>query len=216
MTLTICHEEGRWSGRHRSGGENFGDSIMHGLEIIAPKAQKKCKKIWCVNPKNQYPHTIMRGHFCFGPLLVLNFRTCTFNIDKSASACSGHNHWVNPWNRKSNLENLRRHCYHLLYYHYSLWAQNYFFNKQFISMIIPVKNKNQPSPISLLWRPMSPLKYLTVFTLSSSVAFSSQMNIVFGCSWKPLTGHMWLIPSSIAWCRANALCDPVISTSTCQ
>lgn len=66
------------------------------------------------------------------------------------------------------------------------------------------------SSMSLLCTLIKPLKYLTVFTLSSRVASSSHMNMVFGCCWKAETVHMWLTPSSIALCKANDLCDPSI------
>ena len=59
------------------------------------------------------------------------------------------------------------------------------------------------------------LKYLTVLTLSSMVASSSQSMRVRGCCWKADTVHMWFTPSSIAMCNARALWDPVISTITC-
>lgn len=61
----------------------------------------------------------------------------------------------------------------------------------------------------------SPLKYLTVLTLSSSVASSSHTNTVLGCCWKADTVHMWLTPSSMALYRAKALWAPVIRIITC-
>lgn len=60
------------------------------------------------------------------------------------------------------------------------------------------------------------LKYLTVFTRSSSVASSSQIMIVLGCCWNALTVHMWLTPSSMALYRANDLWAPVIRIITCK
>lgn len=70
------------------------------------------------------------------------------------------------------------------------------------------------SPMSLLWTCISPLKYLTVFTLSSSVASSSQTKMAAGCIWKALTVHKWLMPSSMAMWRASALATLVIRIMT--
>lgn len=61
----------------------------------------------------------------------------------------------------------------------------------------------------------SPLKYFTVFTLSSSMASSSHTNTVLGCCWKADTVHMWLTPSSMALYKAKALWAPVIRIITC-
>ena len=70
------------------------------------------------------------------------------------------------------------------------------------------------SSTSLLWTSIKPLKYLTVLTLSSLVAGSSQTKMVEGCCWKAETVHMWLTPSSMALWRANALWAPVIRIIT--
>jgi len=72
------------------------------------------------------------------------------------------------------------------------------------------------SSISLLCNDMRPLKYLTVLTLSSSVASSSQTKIVCGCIWNADTVHIWLTPSSMALFNANALWAPVIRIITCD
>ena len=70
------------------------------------------------------------------------------------------------------------------------------------------------SSMSLLCKSIKPLKYLTVFTLSSIVASSSQTNMVCACCWNAETVHMWFTPSSIALCKANALWTPVIKIIT--
>ena len=60
------------------------------------------------------------------------------------------------------------------------------------------------------------LKYLTVFTFSSSVASSSQIRRARGCCWTAETVHIWLTPSSTALYKAKALCAPVINIITCH
>ena len=70
------------------------------------------------------------------------------------------------------------------------------------------------SSISLSWVRERFLKYLTVLTLSSSVASSSHMKMLLGCNWNADTVHMWFTPSSMALCNANALWAPVMRIMT--
>ena len=51
LWLTICHEESSSSGRHVSGGENFGDSTM---KLLCWRHGKYCQT-WCVYPKKSIP-----------------------------------------------------------------------------------------------------------------------------------------------------------------
>jgi hypothetical protein len=55
---------------------------------------------------------------------------------------------------------------------------------------------------------------LTVLTCSSKVASSSTTIIGCGCIWRLESVHMWFTPPSMHFCKASALCAPVIIMTT--
>jgi hypothetical protein len=55
---------------------------------------------------------------------------------------------------------------------------------------------------------------LTVLTCSSSVASSSTTIIGCGCNWRLDSVHIWFTPPSMHFCKAKALCAPVMMMTT--
>lgn len=61
------------------------------------------------------------------------------------------------------------------------WPCSCYFHDYVHVVFMYSSNSFESSSTNLLWISIKPLKYLTVFTLSSKVASSSQTNVAFGC-----------------------------------